>query len=78
MLRELGLFTLENRRLWEDLIVAFQYLRRSYKSDGDRYFSRACCDRMRGNGFILKEVRLRLDKGRNILQNLSLPTQTIL
>jgi len=55
-LREWGLLSLEKRRLWGDLIAAFQYL----KGPGDRSFSRACCDRTRGSGFKLKEGRFRL------------------
>ena len=60
-LRELGLFSPEKRRLWEDPTAAFQYLKGGERKDGDRLFSRFCCDRTRGNGFNLKEERLRLD-----------------
>jgi len=52
-LREVGLFSLEKRRLQGDLVTAFQYLKEAYKKAGYNLFSRACCDRTRGNGFKL-------------------------
>jgi len=60
-LRELGLFSLEKRRFRGDLFVTFQYLKGASKKDGDRLFSRACCDRTRDSGFELQEGRFRLD-----------------
>ena len=48
-LRELGLFSLEKRRLLEDFIVAFQYLKGAYRKAGEGLFIRAGSNRTRGN-----------------------------
>ena len=60
-LREMGLFSLRKRRLWCDLIAAFQYLKGAYKREGNQLFERVDNSRTRGNGFKLKEGRFKLD-----------------
>ena len=60
-LKELGLSSLEKKRLRGDLIAAFQCLNWNYRKEGDKPFRRVCGDRTRGNGFKLKEERFRMD-----------------
>ena len=63
--RELRIFALEKRRLWGGLIK-LQCLRRGYKKEGDRLFSRVCDDKTKGNGFKLKERSFRIDIRRKV------------
>jgi len=60
-LRDLGPFSLQKRRFWGDLTAAFQYLKGACKQAGEGLFTRARSDRIKGNGFELKEGIFRLD-----------------
>ncbi|PKU44940.1 hypothetical protein llap_4753 [Limosa lapponica baueri] len=64
-LRELRLFSLEKRRLWGDLTMAFQVIKGAYKKDKERLFTKACSNRTGGNDFKLKEDRFRLNVKNN-------------
>ena len=47
---ELGLFSLEKRRLQGDLIAAFQYLKGDYKKEGNQLFTSVDIGRTRRGG----------------------------
>ena len=60
-LKELGMFSLQKRKLQGDFSMAFQHLKGDYKQEGNQISAWLDSDRTRGIGFRLMEERLTLD-----------------
>ena len=59
-MRELTLSSLEKRIFQGNITAAFQYLKGTYRKNGQGLFIRKRCDRTRDDGFNLKRVPFRL------------------